>query len=182
MRNITIKVCRLSALLILSLGMNSCQSQSADKTGKPVAESSLIKWTGFEEAVVKNETEPKKVFIDVYTDWCGWCKRMDATTFKNDTVVNYLNENFHAVKLNAEGKDTIRFRDQMFVYRPEFKANEIALALLGGKMGYPSFVILDENFSMLNVISGYHTPELLMQELRLLSEGEPAQPVKVQPK
>ena len=47
-----------------------------------------IKWMTFEEAVKLNETTPKKIFIDVYTDWCGWCKRMDQTTFRNEEVVN----------------------------------------------------------------------------------------------
>ena len=89
-----------------------------------------INWLTFEQAVEKNKTEPKKMFIDVYTHWCGWCKVMDRTTFKDSAVISYLNKNFHAVKLDAETKDTIRFQGHDFVFRPENKANDIAISLL----------------------------------------------------
>lgn len=156
---------RIFSTLILFFGMASCTGQPKEENNS-AAMPGGIQWMGFEEAVRKSESDKKKVFIDVYTDWCGWCKRMDATTFKNDTVTDFMNQNYHAVKLNAESRDTIRFRDQVFVFRPEYKANEIALSLLNGKMGYPSFVVLDENFSMLKVIAGYQTPEQLLPVLQ----------------
>lgn len=155
--------------LLLSITACTAQPREDKNTGDTA---SGIRWMSFEDAVRKSESDKKKIFIDVYTDWCGWCKRMDASTFKNDTVVEYLNQNYLAVKLNAETRDTIRFRDQAFVFRPEYKANEIALSLLSGKMGYPSFVVLDENFSMLNVIAGYQTPEQLLPTLQHFAENK----------
>ena len=53
-----------------------------------------VKWYSLEEAVALQKKKPKKIFIDMYTDWCGWCKRMDATTFTDPAVSAYLNENF----------------------------------------------------------------------------------------
>lgn len=158
-----------SVILFFSITACSAQPKEDDKPGN---NPDGIQWLGFEEAVKKSESDKKKIFIDVYTDWCGWCKRMDATTFKNDTVVDFMKKNFHSVKLNAESRDTIRFRDQVFVFRPEYKANEIALSLLSGKMGYPSFVVLDENFSMLNVIAGYQTPDQLIPALQHFTENK----------
>jgi thioredoxin-related protein len=143
--------------------MYSCQAQEK-QTPK-------IKWTSFEEAVKLSEKQPKKLFIDVYTDWCGWCKKMDASTFMNDTVADYINKNFYAVKLNAETKDTIVFKENKFVFKPEFKANELALSLLNGKMGYPTYVFLDENFGMLAPVSGYMQPEQLNKVLVFYAEG-----------
>lgn len=157
--------------LLLLFGITSCTAQPAKDDNSSMLPPG-IQWMGFEEAVKKSESDKKKIFIDVYTDWCGWCKRMDATTFNNDTVIDYMNQNYHAVKLNAESRDTIRFRDQVFVFRPEYKANEIALSLLSGKMGYPSFVVLDENFSMLNVIAGYQTPEQLLPALQHFAQNK----------
>ena len=66
------------------------------------AQAEKINWVSFEEAVQLNEKEPRKFIVDVYTDWCGWCKRMDQTTFKNPEVAQYINEKYWAVKLNAE--------------------------------------------------------------------------------
>ena len=63
-----------------------------------------VQWMSFEEAVAKNKLEPKKIFVDVYTDWCGWCKKMDAGTFNNPVVAKYLNEKYYNVKLDAEGQ------------------------------------------------------------------------------
>jgi len=124
----------------------------------------------FEEAVAMSDQSPKKIFIDVYTDWCGWCKRMDATTFKDTAVINYINSNFYAVKLNAETKDTIRFREKSFTYLPAYKANEMAVSLLNGQMGYPAFVYLDQNYSLLKAVPGYQTVDQLIPTLKYMVE------------
>src|SRR5574337_722786 len=74
-----------------------------------------IKWYSFQEAYNLNKTNPKKIFIDVYTDWCGWCKKMDASTFKDPNVIKIMNKYYYAVKLNAEMKDTITMDTVKFV-------------------------------------------------------------------
>lgn len=139
--------------IILQVTIVSCDAQTnADGNGgmgKLESTPDGIQWISFEEAVILSEKNPKKVFIDVYTSWCGWCKKMDATTFKEADVVKYINANFYPVKLNAETKDTIRFRDKEFRYVTEYKANELAVSLLSGKMGYPSYVLLDEKFALM---------------------------------
>lgn len=73
-----------------------------------------INWVSLQEADSLYQIQPKPLFIDVYTDWCGWCKRMDATTFSNQEIANYLNQNFYAVKLDAETKDSILFKGKVF--------------------------------------------------------------------
>lgn len=111
----------------------------------------------FEEAVEANEKDPRKFIVDVYTNWCGWCKRMDATTFSDPVVIKYINENYHAVKLNAERTDTIVLGQQVFVNKRGGKRSphELAVALLNGKMSYPTIVYLDENVDMLQPVAGY---------------------------
>ena len=76
-----------------------------------------IKWYSFEEAYALNKKKPKKIMVDVFTEWCGWCKKMDAETFTNPVIVKYMNEHFYAVKFNAETGDTIRFRDTTYTNR-----------------------------------------------------------------
>ena len=123
------------------------------------AQNAKIEWISFEKAIELNEKNPKKFLIDVYTDWCGWCKRMDATTFTNPVIVDYINKNYWAIKLNAERKDTVILGDQLFVNEnPSGKRNphQLAVALLNGKMSYPSIVYLDEKVELLQAVGGYH--------------------------
>lgn len=68
-----------------------------------------INWLSLSEADSLYKIQPKPMFIDVYTDWCGWCKRMDATTFQDQSVASYLNANFYPVKLDAEMDDSVVF-------------------------------------------------------------------------
>ena len=73
-----------------------------------------IKWISLEDAVYLQKASPRNVIIDVYTNWCGPCKMLDRNTFSNKSVINYINENFYAVKFNAEGKDVVNFRGYEF--------------------------------------------------------------------
>lgn len=155
----------LACLIFLN---SSCNGQEGSKeTGSHAG----IQWMSFEDAVKASEKNPKKIYIDVFTAWCGWCKRMDVTTFENDSIASYMMKNYYCVKLDAETKDTIHFKDKIFVYKSEMKANEIALSLLSGKMGYPSSVFLDEKFNILSLVQSYLTPEQLMPMLIYFSQN-----------
>jgi thioredoxin-related protein len=124
-----------------------------------------IQWYGFEEALQINNTRaqqglpPKKIFIDVYTDWCGWCKRMDAGTFSHPEIAKYMSMNYLNVKLNAERTDTVRINNQVFTNQAAAQGkrgtHDLAAVLLKGKMSYPSFTIIDEAGKQLDVIPGY---------------------------
>ncbi len=115
-----------------------------------------IKWMSWNEAIEKNAVEQKVIFVDVYTNWCGWCKKMDATTFKNAGIVKYMNENYYAVKFNAEMKDSIDFNGQQFVNENSGKrgAHQLAVALLDGKMSYPSYAFIGQPWDK-TVAPGY---------------------------
>lgn len=141
--------------LILILGTSFKGGEKTDKVGE-----STVKWMSFEEAVEANKTNPKKIFIDVYTDWCGWCKKMDAGTFNHPDIAKYLNENYHAVKLNAEQKENIEFNDHIFKFIASGKRgiHELAYSLLDGKLSYPTVVFMDEEFRIISPVPGYLKP------------------------
>lgn len=114
-----------------------------------------IKWMNIEEAEQACAQKPKKIFIKVYTKWCGWCKKMDASTFKDPEVIAYLNENFYAVSLDAESADNIIFRNKVFKYDAQRQANELAILFLNGQMSYPTSVFLDEKLTVIQSVGGY---------------------------
>lgn len=121
-----------------------------------------IKWVSIEQAQELVKNNPKKIFVDIYTDWCGWCKRMDANTFTHPEIVKYINENFYAVKLDAEQGEPIVFRGQKYVNENpggRRSAHSFAAAVLQGKMGYPSIAFFDEDLNLIHALSGYRPPE-----------------------
>lgn len=122
----------------------------------PVAETTeKVKWLTIEQAAEKIKKEPRKVVIDVYTDWCGWCKKMDKDTFTDPKVAALINKHYYAVKLDAEGREPITLNGHTYTFKPEYKSHELAVALLQGQMSYPTTVYLDENFNMLAPVPGY---------------------------
>ena len=140
----------IAAILTILLSIN------ANAQTEP---SESINWLTFEEAVKRNLENPKKIFIDVFTDWCGWCTKMDQTTFTDKNVVAYMNENFYAVKFNAEQAEPIEFSGYTFTNKNPNGArkgtHELAQALLQGKMSYPSYVFMNENNQLITVVPGY---------------------------
>lgn len=158
------KVFRSAIFILLSLSFLSSFSQN-----------SQIEWISFEEAVKRSEKNPKKIIVDVYTNWCGWCKKMDANTFTNPIIVKYIQENYYAVKLNAEQKDTVFLGEQIFVNsNPNGRRvpHDLAIALLNGKMTYPSIVYLDEKVELMHpAIAGYQDPISLEQIIKYFGEN-----------
>lgn len=127
---------------------------------------SAVRWYSFEGALMLNGERAaqglptKKIFVDVYTDWCGWCKRMDATTFAHPIIVEKLNSKWIPVKLNAERKDTIIINGQEFVNQnPEKSRNshQLAQVLLQGQMSYPSYILIDETGKQVQTVKGYQS-------------------------
>lgn len=123
------------------------------------AQDKEIKWMSIEEAYALSQSDanPKPTFVDVYTDWCGWCKRMDATTFHDPKVVAFMNEHFYNVKLDAEQKEDITIGGTTFKFVGEGRRgyHEVAAALLNGKMSYPTVVFMNEEFQIIQPVPGY---------------------------
>lgn len=142
-------------LVILTITIGAIASFKLIKnTPTPPAET--INWVTFEEAIELSKKKPKKIFVDVYTNWCGWCKKMDKATFQDPEVAKYMNKNFYCIKFNAEGKDDVIVGDK--TYSNNGKTHQLARDLLNGKLSYPTVVFLDERFSNLSPVPGYREP------------------------
>ncbi|MCF2520245.1 DUF255 domain-containing protein [Dyadobacter sp. CY351] len=150
------------AILTVASGFRSDKNRPAEG----------IQWLTIEEAYAKIQQEPRKVLIDVYTDWCGWCKVMDRETFKNKAVVEYVNRKYYAVKLDAEQKKAITLGDKKFEFLSEGGrgVHQLALALTNNQPSYPTTVFLDDEFNMIQPLPGYMKPKEFHQVITFIGE------------
>ena len=130
-----------------------------------------IKWLTIAELQAAYNKAPKPILVDVYTNWCGWCKVMDRETYGKDAVVNYINEHYYAVKLNAESKDSLEWNGKKYGYNPEYKSNELAVYLLYGQMSYPTTVFLPAFNAQPAPLAGFLKPKELESPLKFFGDG-----------
>jgi thiol:disulfide interchange protein len=105
-----------------------------------------VKWaTDYDKALAQAKSEKKLVMVDVYTDWCGWCKKLDKDVYTKADVVA-LSKEFVCIKLNPE-KD--RKNGKLF------KVD-----------GYPAIIFTDAKGKELHRIGGYMAPEPFMAEMK----------------
>jgi len=170
-------VLKMKRVLLLMLGFamlaTSQISAKGDKTAAPDENNSEIQWLSIDQVQVKMKEHPKKVYIDMYTSWCGWCKRMDATTFKDADVAKYMNEHYYCVRFDAERKDDVRFAGKMYHFDPQNNVNELALQLMGGreKLSYPTAIYMDEMFQNPQPVPGYHDVAQMEMITKYICEG-----------
>lgn len=157
------KLWLISSLVIIFISTNILQAQ--DK---------IVPWMSFEEAIAKSkkDKQPKKIFIDIYTDWCGWCKRMDKDTFNNPEVAAYMTEKFYMVKLDGEEKKNIQFNGKSFKFVSSGRRgyHELAAGLMQGKMSYPTTVFMDESAGFITKVPGYNKPKQFLKIAKYIGE------------
>jgi thioredoxin-related protein len=122
----------------------------------------LLTW---EQAIVKNKKNPKMIFVDVYTDWCGWCKVMDSKTFSDSAVAVYMSKHFYCVKFNAKQQAELKFNNLTYKYKTDHKVHEFAIWLLNSSMMYPSFAILNKKCERVTTIKGYYEVKPFLEKL-----------------
>lgn len=137
-----------------------------------------INWVTIEQALELQKNEPKKIIMDVYTNWCGPCKMLDKYTFHNPDVVDYINSNYYAVKFNAEGDSNVSYKDMSFS-NPNFdpaktkrrnSPHEFTRYLR--VTAYPTMVFFDEEANFIAPISGYLKPQQLELYLKLFKSDK----------
>ncbi|MFN4144856.1 MAG: thioredoxin family protein [Runella sp.] len=153
--------------VILTVGLVAFHNPS------PPKEEAKIQWVSLQEAYKLNQKQPRKVFVDMYTDWCGWCKVMDKNTFKNEEVISLANKKFYAVKYNPEKDADVLFGNVSF------------RGMMNGKVtGYPTTVLLDEKMNLIQPIAGYLEPRVFHQILAYFGDNhyqkEPFEQFKTQ--
>lgn len=135
-------------------------------------EAESVHWISFEELEDSLMIEPKKVFIDFYTDWCSYCRKMDRVVFTKPEIIQLLNEHYYAVRFDAESESSITFGGHLFVNDQIGKSrtpiHQIAqlLALREGNFVAPSMIILNEEFKVTSRYFEYLDSKKLLEALK----------------
>lgn len=123
-----------------------------------------LTWLSIDQASTLKNNDEKLYFIDVYTEWCGWCKVMDKEAFTDPEVVKALEERFHVVKFNAEQTYLVNWEGNEYIYKAGGRKgiHELAIELLSNQLSYPSMVVLDKDRNFKTVLVGYKKPKELL--------------------
>ena len=135
------------------------------------AQAEKIKWFSIEEVEMLIKDNPRPVFIDTYTDWCGWCKKLDKETFANPVIAEILTTKFYPVKFDAESKEKVTFQGRTFINdRKAGGTHQLAVALLQGQLSFPTVVFLNEKGQLLTPVPGFRTPKEMEELLNFFAE------------
>ncbi len=138
---------KVIALLTISFSIQAALGQGKDRNN-------AMPWLSVEEVQTRLQEENRPILIDVYTDWCHYCKVMDATTWVNPKVTDYAARYFYPIKFNAEGKEPANWLGKTYEFKPAYKVHMLAAEWLQGNMVYPSTVILPPDGAEPIVIPG----------------------------
>lgn len=135
------------------------------------AQKESIQWKSFEEVESLMASNPKRIMVNLYTDWCGWCKRLEKNTFSNPQLAKYINDNFYAIRFNAESKEAVQYKGRTFQFKPEIRMHELAAEIMMGGRGFPFTAIIEMDGQNVSPIPGYQTVKEMEYILTYIHEG-----------
>lgn len=155
-----LKLVFLLALIVSFSGAYKPADQEVSKT----------KWMTLQQVTDSLKTEKRPVLIDLYTDWCGWCKVMDKKTYANKNVSEYLAKKFYSSKVDAESKQAIQWNGKSYPFNAQYRTNEFALFLTNGQLSYPTTVIIPAD-GIPQAIPGFLEPKDFEMIVKYFGEG-----------
>jgi thioredoxin-related protein len=123
----------------------------------------IVKWKPFEKGLKDAAAAKKYSFVDVYTDWCGYCKQLEATTLKAKPVLAELEKNFESIKFNAESEDLVTWKGKKMSMR-ELSAN-------WGVEGFPTMLFLNSKGEIIGSFASFADADLMVKLLNYISSG-----------
>ncbi len=141
------------------------EGNSGTEKPKPAVSSSTeINWQRYDDGLAQAQKEGKKVFVEFTAKWCGWCKRMHATTFKDPIVVNLLSKYYVTVSVDGDSKDSLNIDGYI--------TTEKRLAREYRVTGYPTYWFLTPEAEPIAPVKGYRDAKALGDILDYLKDDQ----------
>ncbi|MDQ3000278.1 MAG: thioredoxin fold domain-containing protein [Fibrobacterota bacterium] len=145
-------VLSISALLLGAHGLLGAHAFAKD-----------VNWKPFEKGIKEAAAAKKYSFVNVYTDWCGYCKKLEATTLKAKPVVAELDKRFISIRFNAESDETVTWKDKKMTMRE--------LSASWGVEGFPTMLFLNSKGEIIGSFASFAEADLMIKLLTYISSG-----------
>lgn len=157
----------LSVFLLFGLGWADTPASKENTKAEKKASAgesapTRINWMKYDEGLVLAKKEGKKVFVEFTAKWCGWCKKMHASTFIDPEVVSMMSENYIAVSIDGDSRDTLNIDGWI--------TSEKALAREYRVSSYPTYWFLSAEAEPIAPIKGYRDKSALGNILDYLKD------------
>ena len=135
-----------------------------------------LKIVNFEDLAGLQEKENRPVMVYIHTDWCKYCHAMKHQ-MKNTEIVNFLNQKYYTVFLNAESKKDINFNGKVFKYKPSGIATGIhqlaeELGSINNENPYPALCFLNNKNEIIYQAGGLLSAEAFLKTLKVISGAD----------
>ncbi|MCP4568153.1 MAG: DUF255 domain-containing protein [FCB group bacterium] len=147
-------------------GNQAAKSKAADKSS--VVEQNKVKapaeidWLRYSEGMAQAKENGKKVFVEFTARWCGYCRKMRATTFKDSSVIALLNDNFVSVSVDGDSRDTLDIDGWITTEKKLAKEYRVS--------GYPTFWFLTPEGEKIAPVNGYKDARFMFDVLDYLKD------------
>jgi thioredoxin-related protein len=162
-------VLALAAAFVLTLGVSACQKTSDNKE-KTAVPGGTIAWMGYTEGMQKAKETGKPVMVDFYTSWCKYCKMLDDTTYQDPGIVEIINKDFVAIKIDAEGSGKVVENGKEMTEKDLASAFKVS--------GYPTIWFFNQKQEKIAPLSGYRSPEDFKPVLTYITSGSYAKGIE----
>jgi len=104
-------------------------------------------WGKFDEGMSDSMKSGKYAIVDFYTDWCGWCKKMDEEVFSRPDVSLRLSREFVTIRIDAESANPLTYKGQ--------KTNARTFTGMMQVQGYPTLIVFNSKGDPVALLPGY---------------------------